>query len=308
MKQRLSGFETEEGRLKGLDFVLEATDVVITTSPKAGTTWMQQICHQLRTGGDMDFEEISEVVPWIELAHDIGQDLGAPQRAAPRCFKTHAWYPHCPKGGKYIVVVRNPPDVALSFYNFFEGWFFEPGEVEIDPFVREFWLSRGAPESRMSNASFFDHFLSWWSRRLEPDVLFLFYEDLKEDLPGSVAAVARFMGLPNAEDPALLAMAAERASFAYMKEHGGHFDEKLTKTARNAACGLRPDAGFGGTKIGALAAGAAAKALSAEVLQEIDARWARQMLPATGFASYAELRAAWHRERDASAAPSTQAP
>jgi len=31
----------------------------------------------------MDFEEISEVVPWIELAHDQGQDLEKPQQGAP---------------------------------------------------------------------------------------------------------------------------------------------------------------------------------------------------------------------------------
>ena len=88
-----------------------------------------QICHQLRTGpaGHMDFEEVSEVVPWLELAADQGQDLHAPQPGTPRCFKTHAWREHCPKGARYIVVVRNPPDVALSFFRFFEGWFFEPG-------------------------------------------------------------------------------------------------------------------------------------------------------------------------------------
>ena len=57
---------------------------------------MQQICHQLRTGGDMEFEEISQVVPWIELEHDQGQDLEAEQVAPPRCFKTHCWYDHCP--------------------------------------------------------------------------------------------------------------------------------------------------------------------------------------------------------------------
>lgn len=44
MKKRLSGFETEEGRLKGLSYVPTCLDeVVITTTPKAGTTWMQQV-------------------------------------------------------------------------------------------------------------------------------------------------------------------------------------------------------------------------------------------------------------------------
>lgn len=43
LKSRLSGFETEIGRLKGLSYVPKANDVVITTTPKAGTTWLQQV-------------------------------------------------------------------------------------------------------------------------------------------------------------------------------------------------------------------------------------------------------------------------
>jgi hypothetical protein len=44
MKQRLSGFETEQGRLLGLSYVpLRQDEVVITTTPKAGTTWTQQV-------------------------------------------------------------------------------------------------------------------------------------------------------------------------------------------------------------------------------------------------------------------------
>lgn len=50
-----------------------AGDILIVTSPKCGTTWVQQIVHQLRSRGSMDFEEISVVVPWIEMAFDLGQ-------------------------------------------------------------------------------------------------------------------------------------------------------------------------------------------------------------------------------------------
>ncbi len=48
----------------------------MVTSPKCGTTWVQQIVHQLRSRGSMDFEEISIPVPWIEMAHDLGQARG----------------------------------------------------------------------------------------------------------------------------------------------------------------------------------------------------------------------------------------
>ena len=71
------------------------------------TMGMCQIMHSLRSRGDMSFEEISNTIPCIEVAHDIGiTDLQADQGYRPRCFKTHFWYPDCPKGGRYIVVVR----------------------------------------------------------------------------------------------------------------------------------------------------------------------------------------------------------
>lgn len=52
--------------------VIRPTDVLIAPFGKSGTTWLQQIFHQLRTAGDMDFDDISRVVPWIETAPIAG--------------------------------------------------------------------------------------------------------------------------------------------------------------------------------------------------------------------------------------------
>jgi hypothetical protein len=145
----------------------------------------------------MEFSEISEVVPWLELAHDQGQDLEAPQYGhehdLPRVFKSHAWERDCPKFAKVIVVLRNPHDVLRSFYNFFENWFFEPGTVSLDAFADEFWLARGVPPSKMQAASYFFHLISWYKKRNDPSVLLLCFEDLKADLESQVRRVARFI-------------------------------------------------------------------------------------------------------------------
>jgi hypothetical protein len=80
----------------------------------------------------------------------------------------------------------------VSFYKFFEGWFFEPGTVGIDDFAREFWLARGVPDSKMNNASYFVHLTSWYQKREEEGVLIIFFEDLKDNLEREVRRVAKF--------------------------------------------------------------------------------------------------------------------
>jgi len=72
--------------------------------------WLQQMAHSLRTGGDLDFDDISRVLPWIETASELGIDLGAAQRGDPRIFKSHLAYDDVPSGARYIISVRYPRD------------------------------------------------------------------------------------------------------------------------------------------------------------------------------------------------------
>jgi len=85
---------------RGSAFRPRPDDVLISTYPKCGTTWMQQIVHALRTRGSMDFAEITAVVPWIEMADAMSIDLSAAQAAAPRAFKTHLPWGEVPDGGR----------------------------------------------------------------------------------------------------------------------------------------------------------------------------------------------------------------
>ena len=54
----------------------------------------------------------------------------------------------------------------------------------------------------------------WWERRDDPNVLWLFFEDLAEDLPRSVARIAAWLGVPC--DAALLARVCALSSFDFM--------------------------------------------------------------------------------------------
>src|SRR5688572_14642127 len=90
----------EESAQHGLSFQPQPTDLFISPFAKCGTTWLQQIVHGLKTEGDLDFDDISRVVPWVETAHMLGVDLYTPQRGGFRAFKSHLSWDGIPKGGR----------------------------------------------------------------------------------------------------------------------------------------------------------------------------------------------------------------
>ena len=102
------------------------TDVIILTFHKTGTTWMQQITHQLRTEGrGTDFKEITEVMPWIDFAWEINQDLRMDQVAEPRLFKSHARLSAVQEGVIHQTI-RDPIRTLVSLFRFFTVKFPEP--------------------------------------------------------------------------------------------------------------------------------------------------------------------------------------
>ena len=47
---------------------------------------------------------------------------------------------------------------------------------------------------------YFPHILDAWAKRTHPNLLFIFYEDMKKNLRGEVEKVARFLGKPLTEE------------------------------------------------------------------------------------------------------------
>ena len=256
-------------------------DVIISTFPKCGTTWMQQIVHGLRSGGSMDFGEISEVVPFMEVALDCGIDLNAPQAFAPRAFKTHYSADELPRGPKYIVVLRDPMDACISFYNFMVGWYLEPGTVSLESYTEESFLKA------KGSWRYWTHLASWWPKRDEETVLMFCFEDIKKDPAAAIRRVAAFMGLEPNET--LERLVLEQSSIEFMRAHKHQFDDNLLRRARDEVMGLPADGESSKVKTGKVGA---SKALLPERLRvRFEEAWREEVLPVTGAASYEELRA-----------------
>ena len=273
-------FDPSESRRAGLRYTPAPSDVFIATYPKCGTTWLQQMMHTLRTGGDSDFGEITEVVPWLEMAALMGLSPDHPQRAEPKVFKTHLRYEDMPKGGRYVHMVRDPADVAVSLYHFHEGWFFEPNSIQLDEFVEQYFL----PGARAG--TYWDFVASWWPLRDDPNVLTLAYEEALAAPRAAIERVAAFMGID--ADAHLLDLTLTRSGIGYMREHGKQFDDHVIRDLINAGCSLPADSGS--TKVRAGRSGEGSDRLGAAVRDALDAAWRNTLGQRFKLASYAELR------------------
>lgn len=281
-------FVTKESVERGLAFQPQPTDVIVAPYSKSGTTWVQQIVHGLRTRGSMDFREITEVVPWIELAYDLGIDLDKPQVAAPRVFKSHLGWDQIPKGGRYINIVRDPKDVVVSMYHFMEGWYFEAGSISLKRFALEEFM-----RNRRSHG-YWSHLRSWWPHRKDCEVLFLCYEDMKQDLPGTVQRIAAFIGCEL--DQALFDIVVRQSSVDFMREYKHQFDDNLLREARDEVCGLPPGGDSSKVRVGNV--GDHVQELSHDIVDELDVIWREEIGARLGFTSYATLRATLGQETE----------
>eukprot|EP00656_Telonema_subtile_P020299 TRINITY_DN21434_c0_g1_i3.p1 TRINITY_DN21434_c0_g1~~TRINITY_DN21434_c0_g1_i3.p1 ORF type:complete len:305 (+),score=62.20 TRINITY_DN21434_c0_g1_i3:103-1017(+) len=110
---------TEASRNAAEAFCPRLSDVAVATYTKCGTTLMQQLVEMLRSGGQLTFEEITQVQPWIDFCHDIKVDPDAEQLHWPRVYKSHQPLASLPRTGRVVSVVRDPAAVLKSYYSFY---------------------------------------------------------------------------------------------------------------------------------------------------------------------------------------------
>jgi aryl sulfotransferase len=215
-----------------------AGDIFVCTPPKCGTTWTQTVVAMLLFPDGNLPAPVVEMAPWLDARFDPEAEVLARLEAQThrRALKTHTPADGIPwrSDAFYIVVGRDGRDAFMSFVNHMasmrpdvvgeliesavaEGISFEamPPLDDIHDFFAG-WLAEGG----------FFHFLrTYWERRDQPNVLFVHYDELKEDLEKQVRRIAAFLGVP--VDEALLPGILERCSFDWMKAHSdriGDFD------------------------------------------------------------------------------------
>ncbi|OWM90052.1 cytosolic sulfotransferase 15-like [Punica granatum] len=208
-------------------------DIVLTTIPKSGTTWLKALAfaianrrrfpvfektHPLLTSNPHD------LVPFFEYkvyARNELPDLSS--LPDPRIFGSHIPFHALPEtiknsGCKIVYICRNPFDTFVSQWIFLNK--VKPKslpDVSLEDAFEMF--CNGA----VGFGPFWAHMLGYWNASLEkPEkVMFLKYEDMKEDTPAHLKKLALFLGYPftlEEEKAGVVKGLAELCSFEKMKE------------------------------------------------------------------------------------------
>jgi hypothetical protein len=202
-------------------------DVFVATYPRSGTTWMQLLLHRL-VRPEVEFRHINDACPWVERSLAVGSITpeALAQLPSPRIFKTHLLRQWLPREGRFVVLVRDPADVAVSYHALYRAYLGFHGSL--DEFLERF------AAGRVQYGSWWAHVRSW-ERHAGPNVTFVRYEALRADPARELRRVAERTGLPS--DAERIAAAVEGASLSRMKAMEERFDHATSLLLER---GVRP--------------------------------------------------------------------
>jgi aryl sulfotransferase len=216
---RRSNVAEDSGRWEGFEF--RRDDIVISTPPKCGTSWVQMITALLVFQTPELPLPLTTLSPWLDVRMGAKRDVLADleKQTHRRFIKTHTarWGLPIADGVTYICAGRDPRDVALSWDDHLANADHavggarlmaaaaidgvdlprppEPPSDDLDQSARaKFWrwvLDDTPPTIVLSSLlSTLDHVQSFWDVRDADNTVLLHYHDLNADLEGQMRSLA----------------------------------------------------------------------------------------------------------------------
>ncbi len=223
---------------------LRSDDIIIATSYKAGTTWMQGIVANLIFSGQEPPAPVGELSPFVEFRMFPLELVltGLELQRHRRFIKTHLALDGVPydRNVKYIYVGRDARDVFMSFWNHYRNFTDEtlqllellPGRVgpglprcpdDIHELWRN-WTSRGWFEWETEGYPWWSNLRnvqSWWNFRHLSNLTFVHFADLLANLEGEIRRIADFLEID--VPSAIWSTIVRNCTFAEMKAKGERY-------------------------------------------------------------------------------------
>ncbi|XP_053308572.1 sulfotransferase 2B1-like [Spea bombifrons] len=198
------------------EFQVLDDDVYIVTYPKSGTNWMIEILSLLKQGGDPSWCRNVPIwlrSPWYETKEGQSQIKDV---TSPRVLTSHLPFHIFAKSfftskAKIIYVMRNPKDILVSLYHFAKILCLYKDPRNFQEFVEDFL------QGNVLYGSWFDHIKGWMQMKDNSNFFTITYEELQQDLRGSVEKICKFLG--KEYDDALIDAVVKHSSFQVMKEN-----------------------------------------------------------------------------------------
>lgn len=210
---------TEEMVLDGTVEKVEAfetrpTDIFLTSFPKSGTTWLQEVVFRLCNQNEDSSEILEDRVPYLEFPYPGIGDIS--RREGQRLIKSHLPLHLLPKGvwegqGKVIYIYRNPKDVVVSYFHFAQLLTYLNFQGPFARFVQLF------VKDELPYSPYFPHVNEYvqYSRARPEQILCISYEDMKENPEREVRKISKFLKI-NATDEMIQSI-CEKTTFEAMK-------------------------------------------------------------------------------------------
>jgi len=194
--------------IAGRDLAVYPDDTFIVSYPRSGNTWTRfLIANLLHPDEPATFANIERLVPDSE-AQSSRYFKTIPR---PRVIKSHQYFD--PRYKRLIYIVRDPRDVALSYYDFQRKYRQIEDGYPLSQYVSDFV---GARLSSADWGTWGENVGSWIAaRQKHPGFLLLRYEDMIVDTERELVKIAAFLGIePNRQ---LLANTIDRSSAERMR-------------------------------------------------------------------------------------------
>ena len=185
-------------------------DIFLVSYPRSGNTWTRFLIGNLvYPDQPLTFKNVESRIPEIYLS----PDRVLRRLARPRLLKSHECFD--PRYKRIIYIVRDPRDVAVSYYHYAIKIKWIDQNYPIEQFVPRLISGEFDVRARWA-AAWSDHVMSWVSMRNESDgFLLLRYEDMIQDAEHELSRVASFLNFE--PTPERLTRAVQLSSADHMR-------------------------------------------------------------------------------------------